>query len=117
MPGKVTDEDSSGGVEGYVPIDEANNFLSKTGYNENGSETRTTQIIIDANVKPDSSRKDFDALTEHIIKQLIVDPKSITKIEVHIDSRNDEGFDEATIRTIKENAGNIPSVDREPEFY
>lgn len=84
---------------------------------DGSSRTLTTQIIIGADIKPDSSRKEFDALTEHIIKHLIIDPKSITKIEVHIESENPEGFDESTTRTIMENASNISSIDREPEFY
>ena len=82
-----------------------------------GSGTLTTQIIIDANIKSDSSRKEFDELTEHIVKQLIVDPKSKTKIRVTIESENSEGFDAATIRTVKENASNLSSIEQDPEFY
>ena len=82
-----------------------------------GSGTLTTQIIIDANIKSDSSRKEFDELTEHIVKQLIVDPKSNTKIRVTIESENSEGFDAATIRTVKENASNLSSIEQDPEFY
>ena len=77
----------------------------------------TTQIIIDANIKSDSSRKEFDELTEHIVNQLIVDPKSNTKIRVTIESENTEGFDAATIRTVKENASNLSSIEQDPEFY
>lgn len=120
IPGKVTDEHSGKGeakVEVSGSSDGTDDSGSKTDNGKSGSESLTTQIIIDANIRSDSSRKEFDELTEHIIKQLIVNPKSTTKIQVHIESENSEGFDESTIRTVKENASNISSIDREPEYY
>lgn len=120
IPGKVTDEHSGkdeAKVEGSGSSDGIEDSGSKTDNGKSGSESLTTQIIIDANIKSDSSRKEFDELTEHIVKQLIVDPKSSTIIRVNIESNNSEGFDETTIRTVKENANNISSIEREPEFY
>ena len=84
---------------------------------EAGSGSLVTQIIVDANIKSDSSRKEFDELTEHIVKHLIVDPKSKTKIRVTIESENSEGFDKATIRTVKENVTHISSIEQDPEFH
>jgi hypothetical protein len=110
----VGGEQGSGGSDSGEGTDDSG---TKAGDEEGGSGTLTTQIIIDANIKSDSSRKEFDELTEHIVKQLIVDPKSNTKIRVTIESENSEGFDEATIRTVKENASNISSIEQDPEFH
>jgi len=112
IPGRVT-EPVVGGEQGSEDSDDSG---TKAG-EEGASGTLTTQIIIDANIKSDSSRKEFDELTEHIVKQLIVDPKSNTKIRVTIESENSEGFDEATIRTVKENASNLSSIEQDPEFH
>ena len=120
IPGKRIDEhpiEGYGGVEGPISTKVTDNSDSKSGEKNGVTESLTTQILINANIKSDSSRKEFDELTEHIIKQLIVDPKSTTTITVHIESENLEGFDDSTIRTIKENANNISSIEREPEFY
>ena len=108
------DEQGSGGSDSGEGTDDSG---TKAGDDEGGSGTLTTQIIIDANIKSDSSRKEFDELTEHIVKQLIVDPKTNTKIRVTIESENSEGFDEATIRTVKENASTLSSIEQDPEFY
>ena len=121
IPGKVTDEHSGKGeakVEGSGSSDGTDDSGSKTDNGKSGSESLTTQIIIDANIRSDSSRKEFDELTEHIVKQLIVDPKSkYQNPRCILSQRTQKGLTRSTIRTVKENASNISSIEREPEFY
>jgi len=112
---KAADETLPGGGTNHVVGVNQGGYISdeETG----DSVALLTHILIEANVKPDSTRKEFDELTEHIVKHLIVDPKSNTKIRVIIESKNVEGFDKKTIRTIKENASNISSIEDDPEFF
>jgi uncharacterized protein len=102
---------------GKVEESDSNDLSKGTGLKTPISGDTITQTIIDANVDPVRSRAQFDELTEHIVKHLTKDPKSTTKIRVTIESDNLDGFDEKTIRTIKENASNISSIDQDPEFH
>lgn len=58
-------------------------------------------------LNPNRSKADFATIVDEIVMHLISNPAVDVKIKIEIEAKNQEGFDEAIQRTIKENSNTL----------
>ncbi len=68
---------------------------------------RKTRYHGSVQVDPQRAIRDFGQIAKEIILRLTSIPGADVRITVEIESRHDEGFDDATVRTISENSGTL----------